>query len=262
MDHLRSIPLFFRAQLRALVVSKRALISFLLALGPVAAAVLVRYVSEAEGEPVPAFEVGWMLMVQSTMPLLALILGSAVVAEEIEDRTLSYLFTRPVPRSSVLLGRWLATAFVTEILLGLSAAAMFAILGRGAAPDAEMALPAGMAAAMLRTVLIGGLVYSALFSAAGAFLKHPMIVGIGYTFVVEGFIANLPGENPSLTIQFHLKSYLAGAGEGFAERMVNLSSHQELLPPEGALRTLWIVLAAALAVGCFAISRRQYVLPS
>jgi ABC-2 type transport system permease protein len=262
MDYLRTIPLLFRAQLRALLVSKRALVCLLLALGPVAAAVLVRYVSEAEGEPVPAFEVGWMLMVQGTMPLLALILGSAVVAEEIEDRTVSYLFTRPVPRASVLLGRWLATACVTELLLGLCAVAMFAILQRGAAEDAAMALPPGMSAAMLRTCLLGGLVYSALFSAAGAFLKHPMIVGIGYTFVVEGFIANLPGENPTLTIQFHLKSYLAGAGAGFAERMHNLAGHQELLPPGEALRTLWIVLAVALAVGCLTISRRQYVLPS
>jgi ABC-2 type transport system permease protein len=260
MDHLRTLPLLFRAQLRALVVSKRALVCLLLALGPVAAAVLVRYVSAAEGEPVPAFEIGWVLIIQGTVPLLALILGSAVVAEEIEDRTISYLFARPVPRAAVLLGRWLATALVTEALLLLCAAATFAILERGAGADPQSALPPGMSAALLRTCLLGGLVYSALFSAAGTFLKHPMIVGIGYTFVVEGFIANLPGQNPTLTIQFHLKSHLAGAGPGFAERMRELSSHQDLLPPDEALRTLWIVLAVALAVGCLAISRRQYVL--
>jgi ABC-type transport system involved in multi-copper enzyme maturation permease subunit len=40
-----------------------------------------------------------VLLVQGTVPLLALILGASVVAEEIEDRTLTYLFTRPVPRA-------------------------------------------------------------------------------------------------------------------------------------------------------------------
>lgn len=262
METLTFLRLLFASQLRRLLVSKRALVCFLLALGPVAAALLLRYVTAASDEPVPAFEVGWVLLVQGTVPLLALILGAAVVAEEIEDRTLTYLFTRPVPRAVVLLGRWLATVLVTEGLILFSAATTFAILGSGAAGDPRWELPPGMSAAMIRTALLGGLVYSALFSAGGALVKHPMIVGIGYTFVIEGFVANLPGQNPTFTVQFHLKSHLAGAGPGFAERMRELTSHQDLLPPDEALRTLWIILCATLAAGCLAVSRRQFVLTS
>ena len=260
MEILHVIRLLCAAQLRALLLSKRLLVCFLLALGPVAAAAFVRYVTSATDQPLPAFEIGWVLLVQGTVPLLALVLGAAVVAEEIEDRTLTYLFTRPVPRAAVLLGRWLATAAVTEGLILMSALATFAILQSGAGTDARWALPPGMAAALVRTSLMGGLVYSALFSSAGAVVKHPMIAGIAYTFVVEGFVANLPGQNPSLTVQFHLKSRLAGASPAFAERMRDLIEHQVLLPPDEALRTLWITLLAALAVGCLAISRRQYVL--
>jgi hypothetical protein len=67
-----------------------------------------------------------------------------------------------------------------------------------------------------------------------------MIVGIGYTFVVEGFVANLPGSRtPRSRSSFNLKSHLAGAGPGFAERMRELTtSTQDLLPPDEALRTL------------------------
>lgn len=260
MEALHALRLLFAAQTRALCTSKRFLVCCLLALGPVAAAALVRYVCATQGQGVPAFELGWVLLVQGTVPLLALVLGAAVVAEEIEDRTLTYLFTRPVPRVVVLLGRWLATLAVTEALILASAVATFAILSGGAAGDPRMALPPGMDRALIRTCLLGGLLYSTLFSTAGAFFKHPMIVGLAYTFVVEGFVANLPGQNPTLTIQFHLKSHLAGAGEGFQARMRDLVSHQDLLPPDEALRTLWIVLAAALALGCLAISRRQYVL--
>ncbi len=262
METLTLVRLLFTAQLRRLIVSKRALVCLLLALGPVVAAAILRYVTAANGQTLPAFELGWVLLVQGTVPLLALILGAAVVAEEIEDRTLTYLFTRPVPRAAVLLGRWLATAVLTEGLILLSAATTFAILKGGTGDDPRWALPPGMDAAMIRTSLLGGLVYSALFSAGGALVKHPMIAGIGYTFVIEGFVANLPGQNPSFTVQFHLKSHLAGAGPGFAERMRELTEHQVLLPPDEALRTLWIVLFAALAAGSLAISRRQYVLTS
>jgi len=262
MQALNALWLLFLAQLRALLLSKRFLVCCLLALGPVAAAALVRYIAASEGDGVPAFEVGWVLIVQGTVPLLALVLGSAVVAEEIEDRTLTYLFTRPVPRAVVLLGRWLATLLLTELLILGCAVATFAILEGGAVPGSPWALPPGMDRALIRVALIGGLVYSALFSTAGALVKHPMIAGIGYAFVVEGFVANLPGQNPGLTVQFHLKSHLAGAGPGFAERMRHLTSHQELLPPDEALRGLWILLLVALALGCLAISRRQYVFPA
>ena len=163
---------------------------------------------------------------------------------------------------SVLLGRWLATVLLLELLLLASAELTFAILQHGAASDAEQALPPGMAAGMRNACLLGGLVYSALFAAAGALLKHPMIVGLGYTFVVEGFLANLPGQNAGMTIQFHLKSHLAGIGPEVLARMHELAGHQELLAPDDALRRLWIVFALSLVLGCVVIARRQYVLGS
>ncbi|MEM7305528.1 MAG: ABC transporter permease subunit [Planctomycetota bacterium] len=261
MALLRTTLLLFSAQLRRLLLSKRMLICSLLCMAPVGAAILISIVADAHEDDVPAFELGWILMIQGTVPLVALILGSAVVAEEVEDRTVSYLFSRPIPRASVLLGRWLATVVVLELLLFSSAEITFLLLQRGAGAS-EFALPAGMAAGMRNACLIGGLVYSALFAAGGAFLKHPMIVGIGYTFVVEGFLANLPGQNGSITIQLHLKSYLAGLGPEVLARMEELAGHQDLFAPEHALRRLAFVLVGALALGCWTVSRRQYLLAS
>jgi hypothetical protein len=50
-----------------------------------------------------------------------------------------------------------------------------------------------------------------------------MIAGLGYTFAIEGFLANLPGKNQALTIQYYLRSLIAAHGsaawanvEGFA----------------------------------------------
>ena len=261
VGYLRTTWLVFGAQLRSLIPSKRLAICLVLAGLPVATALLLVFVLTAHDEAPPAFELGWLLLIQGIVPLIALILGSAVVAEEIEDRTITYLFTRPIPRSAVLVGRWLAMALVLELLIWASAELTFGILAR-ASSGSHMGLSAGMAPGLRDAALLGGLVYSALFTTAGALLKHPMVVGIGYTFVVEGFIANLPGQNPTLTVQYHLKSHLAGRGSEIRERVLNLAFEQELSPPDEALRTLWLVLVVALAIGCWTVSRKQYVLPS
>ncbi len=261
MEALRSTWIVFAAHQRQIFFSKRALVCVLFCLGPVAAAVLALLFSEQKGA-MPAFEIGWMLMVQGTVPLISLIIGSAVVAEEIEDRTITYLFSRPIPRLSVLLGRWVASLLLIELLLGASAVVTFGVLEVAAGADAEMALPQGMAASMRNTCLIGGAVYSALFAAISALVKHPMIVGIGYAFVVEFFVANFPGQNQNFTVQFHLKSYLAGSGEEVLARMRNLTQDQILVPADESFRTLLVVLVAALAIGCWTVSRKQYVLTS
>ena len=105
---------------------------------------------------------------------------------------------------------FLASLVLLVVLVLVSSEGTYFLLEQAAVGDEEYSLPVGMAASMRNAALLAALVYSALFSAAGAFLKHPMIVGIGYTFAVEGFLALLPGKNQTLTIQYYLKSWLAG----------------------------------------------------
>ena len=256
---LRTTAILFTTHLQRLLRSRRALVCLVISLLPVAAALFIRYLSSYVGPP-PAIELGWLLLVQFVVPIEALILGSAVIAEEVEDRTITYLFSRPVHRMSVLLGRWLASLVVLITLLLFATWATVAILGSSAAADPEQALPEGAVIGLIEVVLLGAAVYSALFASCGVILKRPIIVGIGYTFAVEAFLSNLPGRNQALTIQYYLRSHLCGRSDAILERMRHLGATADLLPPDDALRTLAWVLVAALTFGCWAVSRRQYVL--
>ena len=199
-----------------------------------------------------ATHIGWLLLVQVVTPILALLSGSAVVAEEIEDRTITYLLSRPIPRAAVLLGRWLAALVVVSVFLGASA--FLTCLASGAAGS-----DLGILDPLLRAVLIGGAVYSGLFAAVGVFLKHPMIAGLGYTFAIEGFLANLPGRNQALTIQYYLRSLIAADGspawsrvEGFASTTFETGG--------AALATLAGLLAGFLVLASWRIGRREFVI--
>jgi ABC-type transport system involved in multi-copper enzyme maturation permease subunit len=40
----------------------------------------------------------WLLYVRFIVPILGVFYGTALIADEVDDRTITYLFTRPIPR--------------------------------------------------------------------------------------------------------------------------------------------------------------------
>ncbi len=106
--------------------------------------------------------------------------------------------------------------------------------------------------------VLGGAVYSALFAVIGVFLKRPMIVGLAYTFVIEGVLSNIPGKSQGLAVVYHLRSYVASASELW--NMVGEESSIVLEPQADSIGWLLRTLALALVLGSLLVSRRQYVL--
>lgn len=256
---LRATWLIAGAHVARSLASRRWIVCACLAFFPALCAFVITSASSRAGPGNLAAHLGWLVLLQIVVPLVALIAGSAVIAEEIEDRTITYLFTRPVPRATLLVGRFLATAV---LLLLLMAAATFLLLaacerarGRGPQIDAGIRVP------LYTAVLWGTLAYASVFASLGAFFRNPMLVGIGYAFAVEGFLANLPGKNQALTLQFYLRSLIAEQGsrawrhvEGFSETAFQTGQRAHLV--------LATVLVAALIAGAWRLSTREYELPA
>jgi hypothetical protein len=260
---IRATWILFSSHLRQTVFSRRALICTGLVLMPVLASTMIALLGEGRhGGAAFGLAIGWLMQVQSVVPLIALIIGSGVVSEEVENRTISYLFTRPIPRAAVLLGRWLAGLLLISVLLAASNLAVSEILEYAAHGDEQRLVPPDVRMRLLWVTLIAGAVYSAVFAAAGALLKHAIIVGLAYTFAVEGFMANLPGGNQSITIQYYLKSYLVADDPEVLSRWPDGLLTTELVPQGDALQMLAWILVVSLILGSWAISRKQYVLPS
>lgn len=259
IHHLRASLLIARVHLVRSLTSWRTIACLALALVPALAAFVVTGLSTRAGPAPLATNLGWMMLLQIVVPLSALIAGSAVIAEEVEDRTITFLFTRPIPRVSLLFGRYFATAVVLASVLAL---ATFLLLvacaraqGKGALIDAGIRTP------LFAAVVWGTVVYSALFASLGAFFKHPMLVGIGYAFAIEGFLANLPGKNQALTVQYYLRSLIAENGspewskvEGFASTAFQTAARSHTI--------LTAMLVVALALGAWRLARRQFELTS
>jgi ABC-type transport system involved in multi-copper enzyme maturation permease subunit len=248
-----------RAHFVRTLFGKRLLFCVLLAHLPALAAFVVSGVNARASPAVLAANLGWVMLLQITLPLAALLGGSAVVAEEIEDRTITFLFTRPFPRPALLFGRFAATVI---LLMAMSASAVFFLLlasararGSGGAVDAHFAR------SLYEAALWGIVTYSALFAALGAFFKHPMIIGVAYACAVEGFLSNLPGKNQALTVQYYLRSLIAENAAPAWRRVEGFTS-TAFATTERAHFVLVVLVVLALSLGAWRLARRQFELTS
>jgi ABC-type transport system involved in multi-copper enzyme maturation permease subunit len=191
--------------------------------------------------------------VRNVLPLLALFLASALVADEVEGRTLTYLLTRPDTRASILAGKFgaylaaslslsLPPVVVTFLLLATTAGRV----GIGPAVPGLFRDLGVMALALL--------VYGAVFALLGVLTRRPLLLGLLFLYVWET-LAVLPGYVPRLTITVWLRSLLghAPAARGF-------QTVGEALPVGLSLAVLVGVGALALGLALALFQRREYVL--
>jgi ABC-2 type transport system permease protein len=192
--------------------------------------------------------------VRNVLPLAALFYATALIADEVEGKTLTYLLTRPIRRSAILTGKY-AAYLVTTLALSLPAAVLTFFLlatargwsGIGAAvPDLFRDL--GVMALALA-------VYGAFFTLLGVVLRRPVIPGLLFLFVWE-LAANLPGYLPRVTITAWLRSLVRHrpAQEGVAEIF------GQVLPALLSLEVLAGMLIAFLAGAIWIFSTREYVM--
>src|SRR5262249_16341946 len=110
----------FDLSLGLMLWSRRSILLGLVVGAPVGLAVLIRVVvlltplglpriggSRVAGPTLFGLMI-WLLYIRFIVPVLGVFYGTALIADEVDDRTITYLFTRPIPRSAVLFGKYLA----------------------------------------------------------------------------------------------------------------------------------------------------------
>src|SRR5919108_1167266 len=100
------------------------------------------------------------------LPVVAVIVGTAAIGSELDDGTIVYLLSKPVPRWLIVMTK-LAVAAVVVALLVVPATAVTGAIGQG---EASLALPYAIAA------LAGTLEYTALFVALSLVTSRALIV--------------------------------------------------------------------------------------
>ena len=173
-----------------------------------------------------------LLYLRFIVPAIGVFYGTSLIADEIEEKTITYLFTRPIPRGAIVLGKYLAYVLcVTSVVLP-SAAVVFMVM----VPFQEMAPLFASFVRNLGVLALGLGAYGALFLWAGALFRRPLVGGLVFVFGWEQLAAILPGYTGRLTIAHYLQ----------ADTM--------------SVATLLAITIAALWLAMRTVERREYLL--
>jgi len=190
----------------------------------------------------------FLLYPQTTCLLLALLYGSSILNTEVEGKTLTYLFSRPIAKWKVFTAKYAAIAGCLVVPTLGSFLVSWAIVG---APGGARFL-LGFALSITGAIAI----YTAVFSVIAVFFrKRPMIVGLIYG-IIEFILSFIPALVSTMTATYFLRSIVA--------RVLDLELPTDLLRLVGAaslatsVLALAALIAAAVALAGWAITQEEF----
>lgn len=200
-----------RLAFRQTTASRRTLWALLLALLPVLLSFLSRAQADDPAEALEMFQGGYnVLIVRVLLPLVALVVGTGVFGNEVDDGTITYVLGKPVPRWRIVLTRIVAAGAMTALVVAP------ATLLSGMVAYGGFDRQGFVVAATLATVL-GSFLYCALFVALSLSTRRALVAGLAYVVVWEGSLSGLFAGTRVLSIRQYTLSFteaFAGASEG------------------------------------------------
>jgi hypothetical protein len=200
----------------------------------------------------------WLLYLRFIVPMLGVFYGTSLIADEVEDKTITYLFTRPIARSAVLVGKYLAYLICTTLLVLPSVVIVYFVVvplnGSGIGAEfPSLVKDLGMLA-------VGLAAYGAVFAFVGARLKHPLVTGLVFALGWEPGVLLVPGYVKRLTVIYYLQALVPHAmpQESAATALLQLFTETPTLV--SSLVGLTLITIAGVGLAARAVESREYVL--
>ncbi|MEK6629717.1 MAG: ABC transporter permease subunit [Acidobacteriota bacterium] len=200
----------------------------------------------------------WLLYLRFIVPVLGIFYGTALIADEVDDRTITYLFVRPISRAAVLVGKYLAYLVTTVFVVLPSVVILFLLvvpLGHGSLAGSFPALLTD-----LGLLALGLAAYGALFAFIGAQFKHPLVTGLVFAFGWEQLALALPGYLRKATIAYYLQALVPHAMPAEGLGSVLQALFRDVPSPAVSLAVLFVMIVVLLALAGRIVERREYVL--
>jgi len=199
----------------------------------------------------------WAFFLKFSIPVLGVFYGTSLIADEVEDKTITYLFSRPITRESVLLGKYLAYLACTMLVVLPSIILVWMLVipmgGSLGANFIDLVKDLGI-------VAIGLAVYGAVFAFIGAQFKRPLLVGLVFVFGWEQAILMFPGSFKLFSVAYYLQGLVPHAmpNDGMVSMVQALFRETPSLFL--SLVALAFITVVFLSVSASIVAKREYVL--
>ena len=199
----------------------------------------------------------WIFYLRIIVPLLGVFYGTSLIADEVEDKTITYLFTRPIAKGSVLVGKYLAYLVCTIFVVLPSVMLVYLLI-----VPMQGSLGGSFLDLLKDLVLLalGLAVYGAVFAFIGAKFKRPLLIGLIFIFGWEQAALAFPGYLKYYTVAYYLQALVPHA----MPRDSTLSMIQGIFRDTPGLVTsllsLLVIWGIFLFFARWVVERKEYVL--
>jgi ABC-2 type transport system permease protein len=256
---LQSCKVIFSITFRQTIWSKKTIFMLITTFLPVLLAAYYRiFVGEAELAPQRVLSTIMPLFLQFLSVLVALLYASALIADEVDNETIIYLFTRPVRKYSIIIGKFLAYMLEVSIILVPAILLTYVIIAAGNGISSSSALGLSHFAKQLGVTFLALTTYGAIFSFFGTFSKHPVVIGLLFAFGWEKIVLMAPGFIRRFSVIHYLMSVFPSGRvmRGFRVRMP-----PGVIPdssPSSSVVILLLITIVSIALTIFTIYRKEY----
>jgi len=188
------------------------------------------------------------LLIAGSLPIISMVLATAALGNEVEDRTLSYLVLKPISRWRIVLPKLLAVIAIGGPVL-VAGGVIATVLGASdlGAVIVPFDNPLRGALAVGLALFAGVVAYSSIFVWAGLMTNRALGFGLMYVFIWEGLLGTFLDGIRYLSVRGYTLAILHGTYEDGFESLADRS-----IPLEAGL-----VGAAVVTIAFFLLTVRR-----
>jgi len=199
----------------------------------------------------------WVFFLRFTVPVLGVFYGTSLIADEVEDKTITYLFTRPIPKGSVLVGKYLAYLACTFFVVLPSVVIVYLCIVplRGSLGGSFLDLLKDLA-----MLTVGLAAYGAVFAFIGARFKRPLLIGLFFIFGWEPTALAFPGYLKNFTVAYYVQAMVPHAMPNDSVMSLIQGIFRETPSLGQSLISLAVILGLFLWAAAVSVERKEYIL--
>jgi len=189
--------------------------------------------------------------------VLGVFYGTSLIADEVEDKTITYLFPRPIPKGSVLVGKYLAYLACTFFVVLPSVVVVYLCIVplRGSLGGSFLDLLKDLA-----MLTVGLAAYGAVFAFIGARFKRPLLIGLFFIFGWEPTALAFPGYLKNFTVAYYVQAMVPHAMPNDSVMSLIQGIFRETPSLGQSLISLAVILGLFLWAAAVSVERKEYIL--
>ncbi len=199
----------------------------------------------------------WAFFLKFSIPVLGVFYGTSLIADEVEDKTITYLFSRPISREAVLLGKYLAYLGCTILVVLPSIMLVWLLVipmgGSLGTNFIDLVKDLGI-------VAIGLAVYGAVFAFIGAKFKRPLLIGLVFVFGWEQVVLMIPSNFQLFSVAYYLQGLVPHAMPNDSTASMVQAIFRQIPSLSSSLISLSVITVGFLYVAARIVAKREYVL--